>query len=176
MGTPIVYVNDEAERVCVELVANGYADYIYSEDTDTIVHSVAHEINTKILKKATNNSFYEIDIPDMLKAFNFTKEQFVDFCILCGCDYNEGTNVMSSKNAYNYIVENKKYKNIDEKIKNLYFKEIKDYTNINNDEKLDEIYFDTHIKEPSKSLKKFKGYQKYLTIYNNFFKKVLLDF
>ncbi len=43
----------------------------------------------------TKEPIVEICYDDMLKGLGFTHEEFVDLCILCGCDY---TNTIEGRN------------------------------------------------------------------------------
>lgn len=52
----------------------------------------------------------EINLEEVLKCLNFTKCQFVDLCILCGCDYSEGIEGIGSTKAFNLLEE---YKDIE---------------------------------------------------------------
>lgn len=125
LGLPIIYADSDAEQMCVELVHNGLCDYIYTEDSDALVYSIAKYTNApnanaeytnkhykpiKILKtfiknggtggtagntnnKKTEYFFTEIDslkvIYDFNELFKFDSKKFIDFCILCGCDFCE---------------------------------------------------------------------------------------
>ena len=58
----------------------------------------------------------EISIEDVLKEMDFTMDMFIDMCILLGCDYCDPIKGIGPKKAVELI---KKYKSIDEIIKNL---------------------------------------------------------
>ena len=51
-----------------------------------------------------------IDLEKVLSGFEMTYTEFVDMCILCGCDYC-GLPRIGNKTAFNHI---KKFKNIEE--------------------------------------------------------------
>lgn len=99
LGIPYLCLEAEAECVCIYLCAKGLADYVYSEDTDCITYgsSVVSEFNDLlILKKGMNDSFYEFSTKKFLETINFTRDQFIDFCILMGCDYCPSSKINSS--------------------------------------------------------------------------------
>jgi 5'-3' exonuclease len=103
MGLPVIFADDDAERMCVDLVRRGFADYVYTEDSDAIVYAIAGSLNNSnyncksinILKSFTKYgsswTFTEIDTEQVLCEFMnklaFTTEKFIDFCINSGCDF-----------------------------------------------------------------------------------------
>ena len=52
----------------------------------------------------------------ILESLKLTSEEFVDLCILCGCDYTIKINKIGYVTSYKLI---KKFKNIEEIIKNI---------------------------------------------------------
>lgn len=56
------------------------------------------------------NEIIEIQLHTILENFKLTMEQYVDLCILCGCDYCGTIPSIGPTTAYNLI---KKYKNIE---------------------------------------------------------------
>ena len=48
-----------------------------------------------------------IDQKCVLETLNLTQEEFVDLCILCGCDYTTNIQGMGPMTAYKYLSENK---------------------------------------------------------------------
>lgn len=120
LGLPVLYADDDAERMCVDLVRKGFCDYVYTEDSDAIVYAVAGSIesngqvvkhhNIKILKSFTKNGshylFTEIDVGRMIAEYTiklkYSEEDFINFCITSGCDF------VSSKNDEKDIIEARK--------------------------------------------------------------------
>lgn len=83
LGIPVIEANGEAECMCAVMQKNGYADFTFTEDTDALTFG-----SPKMLKSARKlEKVIEIDLAQILKELNFTMTEFVDFCILCGCDY-----------------------------------------------------------------------------------------
>lgn len=84
LGIPVIEANGEAEATCAALQKNNYVDYTFTEDTDSFTFGTPVVIkNSKNLDK-----FIEVKLDDLLVGMNFTMDQFIDFCILCGCDYS----------------------------------------------------------------------------------------
>ena len=91
----------EAEAQCAGLVKAGKAYATATEDMDALTfgNSSASAMvvtktfqGTKFLLRGFNNKkepIYEISYDEMIKGFDMTHDEFVDLCILCGCDYTE---------------------------------------------------------------------------------------
>eukprot|EP01103_Thecamoeba_quadrilineata_P003211 TRINITY_DN13010_c0_g1_i1.p1 TRINITY_DN13010_c0_g1~~TRINITY_DN13010_c0_g1_i1.p1 ORF type:complete len:312 (-),score=28.40 TRINITY_DN13010_c0_g1_i1:163-1098(-) len=90
----------DAERLCSILVKEGIASAIYSADTDTLVHGCPIQI-----LKIVNNECQVTRLSNVLKILQLDLDQFVDFCILCGCDYNTNIPNIGPVKAYNFIRE-----------------------------------------------------------------------
>ena len=106
-GFPCVTAPLEAETLCGILCKNGLVDAVMTDDTDIFIYGCPVTLRKLDFKTET---FEEINYKDILAAMNFTPQQFLDFCIMCGVDYNKNINGISTKKSYDYIT---KYKNID---------------------------------------------------------------
>lgn len=83
MGIPTIEAKGEAEATCAVLQKRGIVDYTCTEDTDALTFGAPFVL--KSTKK--NDKVIESDLGEILKGLELTQEQFIDFCILCGCDY-----------------------------------------------------------------------------------------
>ena len=92
----------EAEKLCSKLCIDGKVCAVLSEDTDVIAYS-APVFLTKI--DTGNDSCIRIEYDDVLSKLDLNQQQFLDFCILCGTDYNTNIPRVGSKTAYKRIVE-----------------------------------------------------------------------
>jgi flap endonuclease-1 len=113
MGIPVVEAPSEAEAQCSELAKGGKVFAVASEDMDTLVFS------TPILLKRLTDSKHktvEIRIDKVLSGLELTHNQFVDLCILCGCDYCDTVPGIGPKTALKLI---KKHGDIETVIKNI---------------------------------------------------------
>lgn len=88
----------EAERLCAALCREGVCSAVYTKDTDVFVHGCPI-----VITKVTNNSCNVITLYDMLNSLGMTYEQFVDFAIICGCDYNTTIKRVGIKTAQKLI-------------------------------------------------------------------------
>uniref|UniRef100_A0A8D2IRJ2 XPG-I domain-containing protein n=1 Tax=Varanus komodoensis TaxID=61221 RepID=A0A8D2IRJ2_VARKO len=74
----------EAEATCAALVKSGHAWCTATEDLDALPFGslrLLRHLNTK------SGDLEEIALPEVLQKLRLTQEQFVDLCILLGCDY-----------------------------------------------------------------------------------------
>ncbi|XP_044309294.1 probable flap endonuclease 1 homolog isoform X3 [Varanus komodoensis] len=84
LGVPSVQAPAEAEATCAALVKSGHAWCTATEDLDALPFGslrLLRHLNTK------SGDLEEIALPEVLQKLRLTQEQFVDLCILLGCDY-----------------------------------------------------------------------------------------
>lgn len=85
MGVPVLEAPSEAEATCAHLVKNKLADVAASEDMDTLTFGCDRLVRwLSSAKKDTVPT--EINLKEVLKGFELSYDQFVDLCIMCGCD------------------------------------------------------------------------------------------
>lgn len=112
MGIPFVNANEDAEALCVTLQKKGLVDYVYTEDTDAMTYTAAQldtipESGPKLLRKGTIlNTVTSVDLAMLLKELEITPNEFVDMCIMSGCDFCTSIPKIGPIKSYNYI---KKY-------------------------------------------------------------------
>ena len=113
MGIPIIESPGEAEAQCTELVKSKRVHAIGTEDMDCLAFGVPI-----MLKRLTDSKHptMEIKIEKVLSGLGITYDQFIDLCILLGCDYHTTIPGIGSKTAIKLIRE---YKNIEEIVKNI---------------------------------------------------------
>ena len=119
IGIPWIQAIDEGERLCCMLYFDNYVDAVFSTDTDTLVYGCDKVINSFRLETRGTDRFMPFyDFNGILTALGFTHEQFVDFCILCGTDFNDGIDKIGPVKAWDLI---KEYKALN-KLPNVYKK------------------------------------------------------
>jgi len=107
LGIPIIEAQEEADSQCAKLVKDGIADYVASEDMDLLTFGC-----TKLIRKLSSKSTVtEYSLDQALKELNLTQTQFIDLCILLGCDYTGTIGRVGPAKAYELI---KTYGSIDE--------------------------------------------------------------
>lgn len=75
----------EAEALGSWLCVYNIVDAILTEDTDVLAYATPLFLN-KINTGA--NTCTMIDYDKILSELELTKDQFIDLCVMCGCDYN----------------------------------------------------------------------------------------
>lgn len=104
MGIPVVNAPCEAEAQCAELCKEGKVWATATEDMDALA------FGTPILLRKLNSNkkdepIIEIHINLVLDKLGMTQEQFVDLCILCGCDYCDSIPKIGPKTALKLMQE-----------------------------------------------------------------------
>lgn len=87
MGVPVIDAPGEAEAQCAELCKEGHVYGISTEDMDSLTFATPKLIRHLMAPTSQKLPALEFDYQEMLKELGLTAEQFVDVCILCGCDY-----------------------------------------------------------------------------------------
>lgn len=83
IGIPYVNSLQEADAQCAHLVKSGVAYAVVSEDMDILTFG-SHHLITGLSAKDTCK-IYDLNL--ILEDLNITYDQFIDICILLGCDY-----------------------------------------------------------------------------------------
>ena len=112
LGLPNFVAEGEGESSCVELQKQGIADYVYSEDMDVLTFGC-----TKFLRCSNKKDYYvEISLDNILENLGMSQDEFIDLCILCGCDYTCTIPRVGMMTSFNLI---NKYRTIDGIIENV---------------------------------------------------------
>ena len=99
-GVPYITAPGEAECLCSKLSRDGLVYGCMSEDTDILANGGKLFIRNF---SPSNNYVTEYSLPNILKTLNISYEQFLEICILCGCDYTCKINGIGPISAYKYI-------------------------------------------------------------------------
>lgn len=103
MGLEGIISPSEAEAQAARCVQDGHAYAVMTEDTDTL------PLHSKMLI-VDKGQYFIIDPVEVLQKLEFTREQFIDFCILLGCDYSRTLPKIGPVTALKHI---RKHKSID---------------------------------------------------------------
>ena len=116
MGIPYIHPNGEAEGYASELCRIGYVDYVLTEDMDTMGYACPRIIRNCINKELKRKDIVSIFTYDkLINDLELTHDKFIDFCILCGCDYCPSIPKIGNITAYKLI---KKYETIQDIVNN----------------------------------------------------------
>jgi len=113
MGVSYIHMEvGEGEAIAAELCRIGYVDYVLTEDMDTLVGGCP-----RLIRSCTDKSVKRKDIvsilyhEEILKGLGLTEDQFIKYCILCGCDYCSNIPKVGNIMALKLI---KKYNTVEE--------------------------------------------------------------
>jgi flap endonuclease-1 len=113
MGFRVISSPGEAESVCAYLQKENIVNFTYSDDMDILALGCR-----KVLRSNTkNNSFLVIDLDIVLQGLKLNFDEFIDLCILCGCDYCPTIPRVNYDVAYMLIKKHKNIENFIEKNK-----------------------------------------------------------
>ncbi|KAK9823030.1 hypothetical protein WJX81_001004 [Elliptochloris bilobata] len=87
MGVPVVEAPSEAEAQCAQMCKEGMVYGTASEDMDSLTFATPKLIRNLMKPVTQNVPINEYDYDKVLEGLKLTPDQFVDLCILCGCDY-----------------------------------------------------------------------------------------
>lgn len=94
LGIPSLNATGEAEQLCSMLAIEGYAEGVFSADTDNLTYGCPCLITEYVEKyydpetKAYTPQIITVGIKDILEGLHLSFSSFVDLCIMMGCDYN----------------------------------------------------------------------------------------
>ncbi|KXN83368.1 Flap endonuclease 1 [Leucoagaricus sp. SymC.cos] len=105
MGIPVVVAPSEAEAQCAELARGGKVYAAGSEDMDTLTFNAPILYRHLTFSEAKKQPISEINLQATLKGLDMTMGQFIDLCILLGCDYLEPIKGVGPKSALKLLRE-----------------------------------------------------------------------
>ncbi|KAJ7219904.1 flap endonuclease 1 [Mycena pura] len=122
MGIPVVIVSalphhktfpptstfkapSEAEAQCAELARGGKVYAAGSEDMDTLTFATPILFRYLTVSEARKQPINEINLKAALEGLDMDMSQFIDLCILLGCDYLEPIKGVGPKSALKLIRE-----------------------------------------------------------------------
>lgn len=102
MGLPWFKAGGEAERTCAWLCKWGYVKGVITTDSDVLAYGCPIFIQDV---RVNNDTCQIIRHEDVLEVLDLTEEQFRDFCIMCGTDYNDRIPGIGPAKAYKLLCE-----------------------------------------------------------------------
>ncbi|XP_025114870.1 flap endonuclease 1-like [Pomacea canaliculata] len=116
MGVPYIEAPCEAEAQCATLVKSGKVYAAGTEDMDALTFGSKILLRHLTFSEARKMPIREYYLNQILDEMKFTMDQFIDLCILLGCDYCDSIKGIGPKRAVELI---RQHKNIENVIKNL---------------------------------------------------------
>jgi len=114
LGVPMIEAETEAEAQCATIVKAGKAWATVSEDMDTLTFGSSYLLRNLNAKK---DPILEICLEDVLSGFDLNHEEFINLCILCGCDYLKNLEGIGPVTAFKLIQEHKDIEGVLKKLK-----------------------------------------------------------
>ncbi|KAF4126134.1 flap endonuclease-1 [Geosmithia morbida] len=87
MGIPYIVAPTEAEAQCAALARAGKVYAAASEDMDTLCFDTPILLRHLTFSEQRKEPIQEIRLDKVLEGLNMDRTQFIDLCILLGCDY-----------------------------------------------------------------------------------------
>ncbi len=113
LGIPVLYATNEAEELCCLLCRANQVAAVYSTDTDNLARGCPVLITGRDRESQLFKTYY---YPQILRGLEVSESQFLDICIMSGCDYNSNIPGIGVKKSYNLI---KRHQTIDQLPPNL---------------------------------------------------------
>jgi flap endonuclease-1 len=107
MGIPVIEAPEEADSQCAQLAKDNLVYGVSTEDMDILTFG-----STRIIRNLSSRKkeIIQIELDKILEKLNINYDQFIDLCILLGCDYCNTIPGIGMKKAYQII---KKYGSIE---------------------------------------------------------------
>lgn len=106
LNVPHMTANGEADALCAKLYKEGVITACLSDDMDMLVFGCEKTI------KFSEGKLIEFNLTKILDELELIHDEFIDMCILFGCDYIRTCNKLNYIDAYELIKEHKTIKNI----------------------------------------------------------------
>jgi len=105
MGVPVVDAPSEAEATCAALCRDGKVFAAATEDADCLTFGTKTLVRNLMAAESQKKQILEVSLERALEQLNISMDQFIDFCILCGCDYCDTIKGVGPSTAIRLIVQ-----------------------------------------------------------------------
>lgn len=131
MGIPYIDAPEEADSQLAYLCKNNMVYAVLTEDMDILTFG-----SPRIIRNLTSSKKipFEIELNNVLSELNLTHEQFIELCILFGCDYCSGLSEIKTNEIYKIYTNHKtiegtinELKTLDSSISSLDYQAAKNY-------------------------------------------------
>ncbi|CAN6280716.1 unnamed protein product [Urochloa humidicola] len=103
MGLPVVEAPGEAEAQCAALCENHQVYAVASEDMDSLTFGARRFLRHLTDLGYKKSPVTEFEVSKVLEELGLTMDQFIDLCILSGCDYCENIKGIGGQRALKLI-------------------------------------------------------------------------
>lgn len=112
MGIPYFEAPCESEAQCAQLVKEGKAFCVGSEDMDTLCYGPNFLLRHLTFSESRKIPIEQIDYSKVLEGLEMDPKTFIELCILLGCDYCETIKGVGPATALKLIKKHGSIKNI----------------------------------------------------------------
>ncbi|KAF2001431.1 flap endonuclease 1 [Amniculicola lignicola CBS 123094] len=116
MGIPYIIAPTEAEAQCAVLARGGKVYAAASEDMDTLTFDAPILLRHLTFSEQRKEPILEIHLDKVMEGLGMERPQFVDLCILLGCDYLDPIKGIGPSTALKLIREHKNLEGVLEHI------------------------------------------------------------
>lgn len=128
MGIPYIVAPEEADSQCAYLSIEGLVDTVLTEDMDILTFGAKNIVRNL---SSHRNEPIEISKEKILDNFNLTEKEFIELCVLLGCDYCYHSNNISANKILSYYTRERNLEKTVELISKdgIYVDTIENYNN-----------------------------------------------
>merc|ERR1719171_2015894 len=105
LGIPVIEAPSEAEATCAALCRDGKVYAAATEDADCLTFGTKTLIRNLMAAESQKKTILEVSLERVLEQLNITMDQFIDFCILSGCDYCDTIKGVGPSTAIKLIMQ-----------------------------------------------------------------------
>ena len=105
MGVPVIRAPCEAEAQAASLARSGKVYAAATEDVDALTFRTPVQLRKMTFANAKSSDVQQIDYAKAIAGLGINHDQFVDLCILLGCDYCETIRGIGPKTALKLVRE-----------------------------------------------------------------------
>lgn len=116
MGVPYIEAPCEAEAQCAAMVKAGKVYATATEDMDALTFGTNILLRHLTTSEARKLPVQEYTYEKVIEGLELSRDEFIDLCILLGCDYCDSIKGVGPKKAIEYI---NKYKKIEDILENI---------------------------------------------------------
>lgn len=115
MGIPVIEAPSEAEAQCSQMCKDGLVYAVATEDMDALTFAAPRLV--RYLCSGSTELTKEYNLEKVIKGLDLnSQDEFIDLCILMGCDYCDSIKGIGGKKGLDLI---KKHKNIEKIVESL---------------------------------------------------------
>merc|ERR1719507_2432398 len=105
MGLPVVEAPSEAEATCAALCRDGKVFASATEDADCLTFGTKILVRNLMAAESQKKQILEVSLERALEQLNINMDQFIDFCILSGCDYCDTLKGVGPSTAIKLLIQ-----------------------------------------------------------------------